>query len=205
MMKQEENTILKLLQQRTPPAILILDDQKNPLFFNQEAMDILQGIKRDESAASDNGNTIPIPAEISTLYDKIQRSSQSFHNSEHEGSHLHKLTLISTPRGNYCCRGFFLSNHNGSSKSHKGFRIIILIEKVSKHRSNADFEEFKKKFALTDRQMDIIKRLVNGETNKEIANTLCICEDTVKGHLKHIMERLEVSTRTEIITMLHSL
>ena len=204
-MKKEENTLFKLLQQRTPPAILILDDRKNPLFFNQEAMDILQTIKRTEPAASDNGNTIPIPAEISILYDKLQWPSQPSHDSENEGSHLHKLTLISTPRGNYCCRGFSLSNRNRSSKSHKGFRIIILIEKVSKHRSNADFEEFKKKFVLTDRQMDIIKRLVNGETNKEIANTLCICEDTVKGHLKHIMERLEVSTRTEIVTLLHSL
>jgi len=204
-MKKEENTLFKLLQQRTPPAILILDDRKNPLFFNQEAMDTLQTIKRTEPAASDNGNTIPIPAEISILYDKLQWPSQPSHDSENEGSHLHKLTLISTPRGNYCCRGFSLSNRNRSSKSHKGFRIIMLIEKVSKHRSNADFEEFKEKFVLTDRQMDIIKRLVNGETNKEIANTLCICEDTVKGHLKHIMERLEVSTRTEIITMLHSL
>jgi DNA-binding NarL/FixJ family response regulator len=47
-----------------------------------------------------------------------------------------------------------------------------------------------------------VKRLLSGETNKQIAEGLCLSEDTVKGHLKHIMKRLGVRTRTEVLSML---
>ncbi len=51
--------------------------------------------------------------------------------------------------------------------------------------------------ALTTREEDILRQLANGETNKEIANTLNISEHTVKIHLKNILKKLHMSNRTQ--------
>ena len=45
----------------------------------------------------------------------------------------------------------------------------------------------------------MIEHLAKGWTNKEIANALGITEQTVKEHIKHIMEKTGSSTRTGIL------
>ncbi|MBS4020804.1 MAG: response regulator transcription factor [Dethiobacter sp.] len=51
---------------------------------------------------------------------------------------------------------------------------------------------------LTPRENMIVKLLGKGLTNKNIAEKLCISESTVKVHLRHIMEKLELKNRIEI-------
>lgn len=52
---------------------------------------------------------------------------------------------------------------------------------------------------LADRQMDVLKALAEGLTNKEIARRLGIAEITVKVHLQSIYRKLGVSNRTEAL------
>jgi len=54
------------------------------------------------------------------------------------------------------------------------------------------------RFGLTDRQIDIVKAIVSGATNREIGGTLGISEDTVKQHLSNIFDKCGVSTRVEL-------
>jgi DNA-binding NarL/FixJ family response regulator len=49
--------------------------------------------------------------------------------------------------------------------------------------------------ALTDREREVLDRLAQGLTNKEIAEKLVITTNTVKRHLKAIFEKLDVHTR----------
>ena len=51
--------------------------------------------------------------------------------------------------------------------------------------------------ALTGRELEILKLIVGGRTNKEIASTLSLSEDTVKWHLKSLFTKLEVNDRTQ--------
>jgi DNA-binding NarL/FixJ family response regulator len=51
--------------------------------------------------------------------------------------------------------------------------------------------------ALTDRQIEVLRLLARGLTNREIAAVLRITEETAKSHVKHIYSALDVSTRTE--------
>ena len=78
---------------------------------------------------------------------------------------------------------------------------MILIEKIPRHR-NIDLDRLKKLFQLTERQMMIVKLLFFGLSNKEIADRLFVCEDTIKSHMKHVMRQLGVNSRTEILSMM---
>ncbi|WP_207485648.1 LuxR C-terminal-related transcriptional regulator [Arenibaculum pallidiluteum] len=50
---------------------------------------------------------------------------------------------------------------------------------------------------LSPREREILRRLVAGESNKEIANRLGITEATIKVHLKGLLRKLGVSNRTQ--------
>jgi len=50
---------------------------------------------------------------------------------------------------------------------------------------------------LSPRQIDVLRLLSRGESNKTIARALQMGENTVKTHLKQIMKRLNVRNRTE--------
>jgi two-component system, NarL family, response regulator len=53
---------------------------------------------------------------------------------------------------------------------------------------------------LTSREIEILKMLAKGPTNKEIAHALGISDNTVRNHVNSIIEKLEVSDRTEAAT-----
>jgi DNA-binding NarL/FixJ family response regulator len=53
--------------------------------------------------------------------------------------------------------------------------------------------------ALTEREMEVLHLLVQGHSNKEIARALQIAEDTVKVHVKHILAKLGVQSRTQAV------
>jgi two-component system NarL family response regulator len=50
---------------------------------------------------------------------------------------------------------------------------------------------------LTDREIQVIKLIADGKTNKEIANALTISEKTVKNHVRNIFQKLDVDDRTQ--------
>lgn len=52
---------------------------------------------------------------------------------------------------------------------------------------------------LTERESDVLRLLAQGCSNKEIANALHIVEDTVKTHVRHILTKLGVQSRTQAI------
>jgi DNA-binding NarL/FixJ family response regulator len=55
--------------------------------------------------------------------------------------------------------------------------------------------------ALSKREVDVLKRIAGGNRNSDIAALLFISEETVKGHIKHIMDKLGASDRTEAVTI----
>jgi DNA-binding NarL/FixJ family response regulator len=53
--------------------------------------------------------------------------------------------------------------------------------------------------ALTVRELEVMRELSSGKSNKEIGAVLDISEATVKVHMTHILEKLKVTGRTEAI------
>ena len=54
---------------------------------------------------------------------------------------------------------------------------------------------------LTERERDVLRHIAGGNRNRDIADRLFISEETVKVHVKHIMEKLGASDRTEAVTI----
>ncbi len=52
---------------------------------------------------------------------------------------------------------------------------------------------------LTPRESEVLQHLVHGLTNKEIAMRLGVGEGTVKTHLKHLLAKLDATTRTQAV------
>jgi DNA-binding NarL/FixJ family response regulator len=54
---------------------------------------------------------------------------------------------------------------------------------------------------LTPREVEVLKEVAGGNRNRDIADRLFISEETVKVHVKHIMEKLGASDRTDAVAI----
>jgi DNA-binding NarL/FixJ family response regulator len=54
---------------------------------------------------------------------------------------------------------------------------------------------------ISPRELEVLSLMAAGKRNKEIAGDLSIAEDTVKMHVRNILSKLQVSDRTEAVTI----
>ena len=55
--------------------------------------------------------------------------------------------------------------------------------------------------ALTAREIEVLQQIAGGNRNRDIAEKLFISEETVKVHIKHIMDKLGASDRTQAVAI----
>jgi DNA-binding NarL/FixJ family response regulator len=55
--------------------------------------------------------------------------------------------------------------------------------------------------SLTGREVEVLRQIAGGNRNRDIATKLFITEETVKVHIKHIMEKLGASDRTQAVAI----
>lgn len=59
----------------------------------------------------------------------------------------------------------------------------------------------KPRIRLTDRELEVLRLLDQGASNREIARTLFVTEATVKTHLVHLFSKLNVESRAKAVTL----
>jgi DNA-binding NarL/FixJ family response regulator len=86
-------------------------------------------------------------------------------------------------------------------------QLVDVIRKVhggQKHIPNevaAQLMEHLGAETLSKREVEVLQKVAAGNRNGDIAALLFISEETVKGHVKHIMEKLGASDRTEAVAI----
>ena len=89
----------------------------------------------------------------------------------------------------------------GESMIHPSIAAKILNEfsqlssgKVPKSAKNTKSEE-----ELSEREITVLKLMADGKSNKEIANELELSDKTIKNHIHHIFQKLNVTDRTKAV------
>jgi DNA-binding NarL/FixJ family response regulator len=97
-------------------------------------------------------------------------------------------------------RGYLLKNMPPSELAaairdvHKGKKRVPpeVAAQLAEHMSDE---------GLTAREVEVLRRVAGGNRNRDIADLLFISEETVKVHIKHIMEKLSAKDRTQAIAI----
>jgi DNA-binding CsgD family transcriptional regulator len=76
-----------------------------------------------------------------------------------------------------------------------GYRLTPKTAPMGFERNDAAI----KSLGVTDREIAVLEQLVAGRSNKEIARLLDVSPNTVKTHISHLFEKLEVERRTQAI------
>jgi FixJ family two-component response regulator len=73
-------------------------------------------------------------------------------------------------------------------------------------QQNADMRDLRDRYeSLTAREQEVMRQVVSGLLNKQIAAELTITEDTVKFHRGHIMRKMRASSLADLVRMAASL
>lgn len=76
-------------------------------------------------------------------------------------------------------------------------RVLHSCKQDGSNQSSGSRAVDRSKFALSAREMEVLALIVEGLSNPEIAARLVLSPETVKTHVRHIMEKLMVSDRTQ--------
>jgi DNA-binding NarL/FixJ family response regulator len=82
------------------------------------------------------------------------------------------------------------------------FSTIRQVHRGKKYVPTAVAQQLAEHFSsesLTQREMDVLRHLAEGNRNRDIAEKLFISEETVKVHVKNIMAKLGASDRTQAV------
>jgi len=75
-----------------------------------------------------------------------------------------------------------------------------LASKLLKSVANRMADEDKGEQSLTERELFVLRLVASGASNQEIADKLTISVNTVKSHIKNILEKLQLENRTQAAT-----
>lgn len=85
--------------------------------------------------------------------------------------------------------------HDGEKQFHSKVTTQLVSALTGKIETKND-ESFQDK--LTKREMDVLKEITRGKSNKEIAASLFITEKTVKTHVSNILAKTQLQDRTQL-------
>src|ERR1700730_12038256 len=97
-------------------------------------------------------------------------------------------------------RGYLLKNMP-PSEILDGIRQVHAGKKRVPHEVAAQLAEHMSDEDLTAREVEVLTKVAGGNRNRDIADLLFISEETVKVHIKHIMDKLGAKDRTQAIAI----
>ena len=141
-------------------------------------------------------NTSPLPVCVTGLAADIVKLME-IRSEPKDWEQFQLRRLVKNGPDSIVLTGIGLPHLGGLNDS----RVLIILERI-RLRHKFSLERAKEQFHLTDRETEVIEHLMKGWTNKEIANEIAISEQTVKEHIKHIMDKTQTTTRTGILVQI---
>lgn len=80
--------------------------------------------------------------------------------------------------------------------------VVSHEKKVEEKEKGQITAEKAAEYKITERELDVVKLIKQGYTNKEIADKLCISVNTVNNHIANIFSKTEVRSRIDLLNLL---
>ncbi|MDR2487400.1 MAG: helix-turn-helix transcriptional regulator [Clostridiales Family XIII bacterium] len=88
---------------------------------------------------------------------------------------------------------------------HLGLRLANCFPQgVRRRDAEAGTHALADRYHLTPREIEIADRIQEGQTIREIAESLFVTESTVKKHTTHIFRKMKVASRTQLVRAVHT-
>jgi DNA-binding CsgD family transcriptional regulator len=182
----------QIAQRRAGPGIMLFTSSAKLLYQDREAWALCAEMRQQGGKSTRSF----LPPRVLELCNEVKKQLHlRTHAKDWEQFRIkHVLTDFQRP---VLVSGVGLPNPANPDET----QILITMEVIGRSK-NAIFEHSKERFHLTQREVTVVEHLFKGWTNKEIGNSLGVTEQTIKEHIKHIMEKTKTTTRTGILVQL---
>lgn len=186
-----EEELHQLVRRRAQPGILILNQDGQVLYVNHDAKSLLEALTAKSPSPSPEHGLLP--QIVYQLYTQFRETAGGA-NTAPVGSSMPTVNRVCIHEGIVFLFRALLLQKQGTGRD--AMHIMVLIEKVSQ---GVRIDQFVQSTNLTEREQAVVRLLLEGKTNKEVASCMNIGEYTVKDHVKRIMKKLNVTTRAGIV------
>ena len=186
--------VRELSERRAGHGILLLTTSLRPLFQDSRAGQLCEEIKKMEGEDS----TGPLPISLVKMCGEI-RDLLQFRNHQKDWEYFKVKRVMKAGHRHIFVSGIGLPERIGATEA-----SILLTLDILARRAKPSTEQAMQRFNLTNREISVAECLLKGWANKQIASTLKVTEQTVKEHIKHIMDKTDTTTRTGILMALSS-
>jgi DNA-binding CsgD family transcriptional regulator len=177
---------LDIIKSRSSPGLLIFDANNRLVYSNEAALDYFPGLRRGK-----------VSPEILDLCRSVRAQAPPRARSKEGPSCLVVDSLSGLP---FSLRAFPLQERR--QRKTVNF-VLVLVEKiVDRHLAELDFDKIRQSYRLTKRETEVLGLISQGLSNLDISGRLFISEYTVKDHIKKILSKMNLTSRSGIIASL---
>jgi DNA-binding CsgD family transcriptional regulator len=179
------------LKSHGSPGFFVLDRDMRMVFMNDNAgllLDQKDPTFAGESVVNTRGR-IDLPEKLGMVCKQVAATADK--RSEKEMEHVY----WAGPEGRPLSAGInVISGHFLGQKEY--FIMVKFGERYGTSSQNTS--QIAKQYGLSGREVDVVKQVVKGSSNADIANNLFISIHTVENHLKRIFRKMGVKNRTQL-------
>jgi len=164
------------------------------LYYNEDACSILARCAQFQDIRTD------VPPYASSLCLKWSETldnrpgQASSSGSVNGGQGMRHIAVLESEKRKYVVKATALADSSGSQGEKQ---YLFVMERSSAGMANLSM--IFRKYKLNAREQEIVRLLLAGDSNKEIAWKLHLSENTIKGYMKLLMRKLGVNNRAGII------
>jgi len=173
--------VIDFILDKIPVGIVVYDEKKDVIYSNNSATIFL--------------NRFEPPQETITIITRIFDAMKALKLKEWFPGDIYITKALNGSPSNWTFR-FFIC------ESPKPFVGMLIFEETISNK--LDMNKIRQCFRLTRRETEVLRLVLNGLKNLEIAENLEISEQTVKDHLSNIYTKLGVENRFALIRSLIS-
>jgi len=167
------------------------------LYYNEDACSILARYAQSQGIQTD---IPPYVLSLCMMWSEtleIHLGQVRSSGSVNGGTGMCHIALLESEKRKYVVKATALSGSPGSQGEKQ---YLFVMERAPAESANLSM--IFRKYKLTIREQEIVRLLLVGGSNKEIAHRLRLSENTIKGYMKLLMRKLGVNNRAGIIAAL---